>query len=70
MSFLRRAASARAFAGDRAYWVAAEKAASFASIFPEARFDSPLADIEKPPSVARRCDFGVRGRVDGACWDL
>jgi ATP-dependent helicase Lhr and Lhr-like helicase len=40
----------RTFARDRAYWVAAEKAASFASILPEARFDSPLSDVEKLPS--------------------
>ncbi|HXU19722.1 MAG TPA: DEAD/DEAH box helicase, partial [Verrucomicrobiae bacterium] len=41
--------AARAFAGNRAYWVAAEKASSFASILPEARFDSPLPSVEKPP---------------------
>src|SRR5579862_1350087 len=42
--------AARAFAGDRGYWVAAEKAASFASILPEPRFDSPLPDVEKSPA--------------------
>ena len=42
--------AARAFAGDRAYWVPAEKAASFASILPEARFESPLPSVEKAPA--------------------
>ena len=42
--------AARASAGDRIYWVAAERATSFAAIFREARFDSPLPSIEKPPA--------------------
>ncbi len=42
--------AARALRGDRTYWVAAEKAASFASILPEAHFDSPLPSVEKQPS--------------------
>ncbi len=40
----RRAERARA--AGRIYWVAAEKAATFAAIFPDAVFDSPLPVIE------------------------
>jgi ATP-dependent Lhr-like helicase len=43
--------AARATAGERVYWVAAEKTTSFSSIFPEARFELPLADVEKAPSA-------------------
>ena len=38
--------AARALIGNQCYWVAAEKAASFASLFPDARFESSLAEIE------------------------
>ncbi len=38
--------AARAFVGHRVYWVAAEKAATFASLFPEAHMESPLPEIE------------------------
>lgn len=38
--------AARGFIGDRVYWVAAEKASTFAALFPEARVDSPLPEIE------------------------
>ena len=41
----RRAERARVDA--RTYWVAAEKAATFAAIFPHAVFDSPLPSIEQ-----------------------
>ncbi len=41
----RRAERARV--GARTYWVAAEKAATFAAIFPHAVFDSPLPAIEQ-----------------------
>jgi ATP-dependent helicase Lhr and Lhr-like helicase len=34
----------RAFVGERAYWLAAEKAPIFAALFPDRRFDSPLPD--------------------------
>ena len=41
----------RAFTEDRVYWVATEKAAMFAALFPEARFDSSIPDVGKsnPP---------------------
>jgi ATP-dependent Lhr-like helicase len=38
--------AARAAIDGRAYWVAAERARSFASLFPEARFEPQLADVE------------------------
>jgi ATP-dependent Lhr-like helicase len=38
--------AARAFVGDRIYWFAAEKAHTFAALFPEARLESQLPDIE------------------------
>ena len=38
--------AARARFEERTYWVAAEKAQMFASLFPGAHFDSALADIE------------------------
>jgi len=39
-----RAASAES--GGRSYWVAAERARSFSVLFPEARFEQQLADVE------------------------
>jgi ATP-dependent Lhr-like helicase len=44
LSQARRAA--RAIVGEQAYWVAAEKAATFSAAFPEAHFDSALPEIE------------------------
>ena len=46
-----RGRAGRALEGDRVWWVAAEKAKTFAQIFPSARFETPLAEIEKaaPP---------------------
>jgi ATP-dependent Lhr-like helicase len=38
----------RGLLGERVYWVAAEKAATFAALFPDAHFDSAPADLEKP----------------------
>jgi len=38
--------AARALVGDRVYWVAAEKAATFTSLFPEAHLESPLPEIK------------------------
>jgi len=35
-----------AVVGDRRYWVAAEKARSFVSLFPRAQFERSLADVE------------------------
>ncbi len=46
LSQARRAA--KASVGDRVYWVAAEKATTFAVAFPEALFDSALPEIEAP----------------------
>jgi ATP-dependent helicase Lhr and Lhr-like helicase len=43
--------AARAFAGDRVYWVATEKAASFMVIFPKATFDSSPSALESAPSA-------------------
>ncbi len=44
--------ASRAFVGGRIYWVATEKAPTFTMLFPAARFDSPLPDLEiTPPSA-------------------
>ncbi len=48
--FERLASSGRAgtaFVDGRLYWVAAERARSFVTLFPAARFESELADVEK-----------------------
>lgn len=43
--------AARAFAGERAYWVCAERKKAFVAIFPDARFEAELADLgTAPPS--------------------
>src|SRR5690348_6692132 len=39
---------ARAFTGQRVYWVCAEKKNAFLAIFPEARFETELADLGSP----------------------
>ena len=36
----------RTIAANRSYWVPAERAKSFAAIFPDARFETPVAEIE------------------------
>ncbi len=38
--------AARAFIANRSYWVAAEKASTFIALFPDARFESSLPEIE------------------------
>ena len=38
--------AATAFASGRSFWVAAERAKSFVQIFPAARFDVPMTDVE------------------------
>jgi ATP-dependent Lhr-like helicase len=38
--------AALAVVSDRPYWVAAERAKSFAQLFPEARFTTPVAEVE------------------------
>jgi ATP-dependent Lhr-like helicase len=38
--------AARALLNGRSYWVAPEKAATFAALFPTAQFESPLPEIE------------------------
>ena len=38
--------SARAVTRTRSYWVAAEKAKTFSTVFPDARFEVPLPEIE------------------------
>jgi ATP-dependent helicase Lhr and Lhr-like helicase len=38
--------SARAVTQTRSYWVAAEKAKTFSTVFPDARFEVPLPEIE------------------------
>jgi ATP-dependent Lhr-like helicase len=40
--------AARASVGHRVYWVAAEKALTFAAAFPEAHFDCAVPEIETP----------------------
>ena len=42
----RRAGVARV--GDATFWVAAERVRAFEQIFPEARFESPLPEVESP----------------------
>jgi len=49
----------RALAGDRVYWFAAEKAAMFMVLFPDAHFDSPPAGLENPQ--------GARDEALAAC---
>jgi ATP-dependent Lhr-like helicase len=39
--------AARALTSTYSYWVAAEKAKTFSVIFPDARFESPVAEVEK-----------------------
>jgi ATP-dependent Lhr-like helicase len=39
--------AARAFIGDRVYWLAAEKASAFVKLFPDARLDSPLGGLDQ-----------------------
>lgn len=46
----RRVASARV--GDRVYWVAAEKTAMFSELFPAARFDAALHDVQNSAQAA------------------
>ena len=41
--------AARAVAGDITYWVAADRAKTFAVLFPTAHFEVPLPEIEKEP---------------------
>ena len=43
--------AARASVGDRVYWVAAEKAVTFAAAFPEAHFDCAVPEIETPATL-------------------
>jgi ATP-dependent Lhr-like helicase len=43
---VERGRAARAVAQSRSYWVAVEKAKTFATIFPDARFEVPLAEFE------------------------
>jgi ATP-dependent Lhr-like helicase len=39
----------RAWVGDRTYWVAAERVKAFEQIFPDARFETHLPDLESAP---------------------
>jgi ATP-dependent Lhr-like helicase len=39
----------RAWVGDRMYWVAAERVKAFEQIFPDARFEAHLPDLESAP---------------------
>jgi len=43
--------AALASASDRRYWVAAERAKSFAQLFPEARYATPLGELEQQPTT-------------------
>jgi ATP-dependent helicase Lhr and Lhr-like helicase len=43
--------AARASASDRRYWVAAERAKSFAQLFPEAQLATPLGELEQQPTT-------------------
>jgi ATP-dependent Lhr-like helicase len=42
--------ASRALVGDRAYFVAAERAKAFSTVFPSAQFDSSLPDLGAEPS--------------------
>ena len=55
----------RAVVGERVYWVAAEMVAMFAALFPEARFDFHLPDIEKPSreNVLAACVAGWMAHI-------
>lgn len=44
--------TARASVGDRVYWVAAEKTAMFCELFPAARFDAALPDVQNSTQTA------------------
>jgi ATP-dependent helicase Lhr and Lhr-like helicase len=41
----------RANVGGRAYWVAAEKSVVFATLFPDARFESPAQELDRPKTT-------------------
>ena len=56
----------RAEVAGRSYWVTAEKAKTFAQIFPDARFTTALADVEGAAPAERRCLAGARERLAGA----
>jgi ATP-dependent Lhr-like helicase len=43
---IRESRAARAVSGGRTYWVAAERARTFSSLFPDARFELQLAEVE------------------------
>jgi ATP-dependent helicase Lhr and Lhr-like helicase len=47
---IREGRSGVAIVDGRRYWVAAERARSFAAMFPAARFEQTLADVEAAPS--------------------
>jgi ATP-dependent Lhr-like helicase len=49
----------RASAADRSYWVAAERAKSFAAIFPDARFGTPVAEVEAVTPSKDEATFAV-----------
>ena len=52
----------RATIQSHAYWVAAERAKSFAAIFPDAQFETPVADVE---AVAPSKDDAIFSLVTG-----
>jgi ATP-dependent helicase Lhr and Lhr-like helicase len=51
---IREGRAAPAISGGRTYWVAAERARTFSVLFPEARLEPPLAQVE--PAVPNRDD--------------
>ena len=51
----------RAFRGDRIYWVAAEKAYHFATLFPDARFESELPEVKSDSVTRENVLFGCIG---------
>jgi ATP-dependent Lhr-like helicase len=59
--------AARASVGHRVYWVAAEKALTFAAAFPEAHFDCAVPEIETPARLREdalfACITGWMARV-------
>ena len=50
---LQQGRATRAEHGGAIYWVAAERARTFSLLFPEARFDHPVAEIETDSALVR-----------------
>ena len=58
--------AARASVGNRWYWVVPERAATFAALFPDAQFESPLPEVEVQKLTREDALARMRHRLDGA----